>query len=125
MGLTASIFHNPLGNCSNSGISSKFDKCCIMNADGPFYPDPKTPAVIIAKGNVPGSLKVVPAHQIGEAWFEVPGWNMMGGDYVATSDSRFGECARRVYADAWGKEPGASSSFMLWVGALPLHDRQE
>jgi len=128
MGLIASIYHSPLGNCSNNGISAKFDKCCIVNAEGPFNPDDKTPAVLIVKGATPGHVIIVPAvveDDNLETWCPAPGWLMMGGDFVHTSDSRFGEAVRRVYLEAWGNHPGAASEHMILRGAIALHDRKE
>ena len=126
MGLIASIYHNPLGNCSNNGISANFDKCCIVNADGPFNPDDKTPAVLIVKGATPGHVIVQPAVEwkAGD-WIPAPGWLMFGGDFVYSSDSRFGEAVRRVYREAWGNHHGAASEGMILRGAIALHDRKE
>jgi len=128
MGINAGIFHNPLGNCSNGGISSKHNKCCIVNAAGPFDPVDDCPAVLIVAGAVPGAVRAVPAvndPSAPDGWKEQPGWNQMGGDFVYSSDSRFSECVRKVYCDAWGSHRGAASSHMIWTGAIPLHDRQE
>lgn len=114
MGLTVSVFHNPLGDCTNNGISSQDTDLLLVNVSGPtdnHHMGYKK--AMLVKGNVRGCVKVVPAvwAEIGE-WIPDPRWCMMGGNYAATSDSRFHEAVRKII--------GAES-----YGAVPIHDRIE
>lgn len=95
MGLHASIFRSNFPDSSNGGISSKHHSVCIVNAEGPFNPGPENPPVMIVKGNVPNSVKCVPAHNVNDEWKPIPGWWMHGGTYVGTSDSRLGNLVER------------------------------
>lgn len=113
MGLCISVFKNPLGDCTLRGISSMATELCLVNVDGPSRPGPGLPAAMLVQGNGHGLVKIVPAEflEIGE-WVRVPGWCMMGGNYGATSDSRFHEAVRKI--------TGSAS-----YGAVPIHDRIE
>lgn len=118
MGLIASIYKDNGQDWSNGGISSRVNEVTVVNIDGPFEPTEDRPAVLLVPGNVMGTAKIVPAIQtIGDAWVENhPSGSvgpMMGGCYVATSDSRFS----RAVKDVTGNR--------LWSGAVPLHDRFE
>ncbi|MGD9883963.1 MAG: hypothetical protein AB7U95_27995 [Reyranella sp.] len=116
MGLNAYIYrnqrHGQPQDFSNSGISSWAEEVCLVNVDGPFDPRPGTPAAFLVRGAYPGIARVVPAVQQGECWLPDSRWAMMGGAYVATSDSRF---VRAVEEITGGR----------WYGAVPLHDRFE
>jgi hypothetical protein len=115
MGLRADIFR---GNY-DAEINELYGKAevTLVNVEGPFEPTEDAPPVMLVPGNVPYSAKVVPAvmDQPGE-WSPLNPCEkvgpMMGGTYVATSDSRFGDAVRALVG-------GAS------VGAVPLHDRFE
>ena len=115
MGLFVSVYKNPMGDCTLGGISSQVEDLCLVNVDGPFQPDHRAPAALLVKGNGPGLVKIVPAmpdgHRVGN-WVPRTEWCMMGGNYAATSDSRFHEAVRRI--------TGAQS-----YGAVPIHDRIE
>jgi hypothetical protein len=96
-----------------NGISSKVSSLCLVNVEGPSKPGPDQPAALLVKGNGAGLVKIVPA-----VWCEIgeynpdPRWCMMGGNYAATSDSRFHEAVRKI--------TGGQS-----YGAVPIHDRIE
>lgn len=113
MGLLVDVFKNGDMDCTRNGISSRASTLCLVNVSGPFSPNAQTPAAMLVKGNGPGLVKIVPA-----IWCEIgeynpdPRWCMMGGNYAATSDSRFHEAVRRITG-------GAS------YGAVPIHDRIE
>lgn len=111
MGLTVHVFKHPLGDCTNGGISGKATKLCVVNIEGPFEPSWDVPAVILNAGPM-GNPVFHPARKdFGENWKPETGWFMMGGNYAATSDSRFGEALRAMGCN--------------FYGAIPIHDRQE
>jgi hypothetical protein len=106
MGMIASVFRSEMIDCSNGGLSSRFEKVVVVNVEGPFEPSDKMPAVKLVRGNLPNTAKIVPV-ELEE------GCVMFGGTYVATSDSRFGRAVEKV--------AGIPFSF----GAVPFHDRVE
>lgn len=116
MGLNVYVYRWNLQDCTNGGISSEANLLCIVNIDGPFKPNEKVPAAILTTNNV-GNPVIKPAKAFepglsGEVvWDVAPGWFMMGGNYAASSDSRFSEAVAKFV-------PG-------FYGALPIHDRQE
>lgn len=114
MGLVVSVFANPLGDCTNNGISKGVKDLLLVNVEGPTGNHClNLPKAMLVKGNRPGYVKIVPAvcNDAG-AWVADPRWCMMGGNYAATSDSRF--------HDAVSKITGNES-----YGAVPIHDRIE
>ncbi len=112
MGLHVSVYRWNLGDCTNHGISSKADGLTIVNIDGPSTPMPGQPAAMLVLGpyNTP---RIVPAiySEIGE-YIPEPRWTMMGGNYAATSDSRFGEALKKLLGHGF-------------YGAVAIHDRIE
>lgn len=112
MGLNVSVYKFPLGDCTLNGISKGVLSLCLVNVDGPSSPAFDQPAAMLVKGNMPGLVKIVPAAKHGEDWRPITGWCMMGGNYAATSDSRFHEAVRKI--------TGGES-----YGAVPIHDRIE
>lgn len=116
MGLIAEIHRSNIGDCSNGGISGRAHAVCLVNVSGPFDPDDERyPAAMLVDGNLPGTIKVVPA-VLGDddEWVEQRGGvgPMMGGCYVATSDSRFSQACEEFLGHRF-------------YGAVPLHDRFE
>lgn len=113
MGISVSVYRHGKYDCTNGGISSKFDQLTIVNAEGPFDPDEKAPAAILIESH--GNAVIRPAvfdKATGEYVVEPNKWFMFGGNFAYTSDSRFREavekvCGRRFY------------------GAVPIHDRCE
>ncbi len=116
MGLYVSVFRPAEGyDCTLNGISSKSKGLCLVNVDGPFNPDMDHPAAMLVKGNMPGHVKIVPAMPDGNRvghWVARREWCMMGGNYAATSDSRFHRAVEVI--------TGHQS-----YGAVPIHDRIE
>lgn len=116
MGLIVDVFKcKDMPDCTNNGISNRFDRLCLVNVEGPFTPNAQTPAAMMVRGNGPGLVKIVPAiklHPEDSEWMPDPRWCMMGGNYAATSDSRF---HRAVEAITGGQS----------YGAVPIHDRIE
>lgn len=109
MGLIVNVFRAANErDCTNNGVSSRFATLTLINAEGPFDPTPERPAAMLRVGPY-NSIHIVPCTDDGQV---LPGWFMMGGNYAATSDSRFGEAVR----DMIGTKH---------VGAVAIHDRQE
>lgn len=108
MGLRASIYRSNIGKCANGGISDKHNEVVIVNAEGPANPTKDAPAVAIARNSM-GNPIIVPAAKEGTQGMAGP---MMGGCFIATSDSRFREAIKRVT----GQDV---------YGAIPFHDRFE
>lgn len=104
-------------DCTMGGISSKAETLCLVNVSGPFEPKEEWPAMVpaamLVKGNVPGALHIVPAvkNDAGE-WVPDSRWFMMGGNYAATSDSRFSDACEKMLGHAF-------------YGAVAIHDRHE
>lgn len=117
MGLLINVFRAAdRQDCTNGGVSSRFDTLCVMNVDGPFNPSSRSAPVILRKHPTMNAVHLVPAYYDTrhEAWRPLPGHFMMGGNYGATSDSRFGDALRAMY--------GISAHICSAVG---IHDRQE
>jgi hypothetical protein len=119
MGLIASVYRNADDrDCTLHGWSSKaygFDSVCVVNADGPFEPDEKHPAVLVVRHRTMNTLHAVSKHH-----FDNKTWTMMGGNFLYTSDSRFGELCRKLL-----EEGGVRSPSHFSYGAVPIHDRVE
>lgn len=127
MGLIASIYRDARGgDCTNGGVSGR-DRgavgLCLVNVDGPFKPcDEYPPAMLVEHlpfGPDKGRrlCRVVPCEQdAGGEWRPSPGWMMFGGNYCATSDSRFGEHVRELLQ---------LDPHEFHTGAIPIHDRTE
>jgi hypothetical protein len=104
MGLLISVYRNSeFGDCTNNGVSARYNKLCVTNVDGPFYPDEDTPEVRLEMGPF-NSLRLAPVN-------ESKRHTMMGGNYAGTSDSRFNEACRLLN----GSSPGV----------VAIHDRVE
>lgn len=107
MGLIVSVYKDADSNydCTMNGVTSRFTKMCVTNVDGPFDPSDDCPAVKLVEGNLPGTAKIVPEECEGK-------WSMFGGNYAATSDSRFSEAIESIVGGRF-------------YGAVPVHDRVE
>jgi hypothetical protein len=112
MGLIVEVYKFPLGDCTRNGISSKAQELCLVNVEGPFAPNTRTPAAILIRGAGAGLVKIVPAANDDGSWKPATGWWMMGGNFAHTSDSRFHDAVRSI-------TDGQS------YGAVPIHDRME
>lgn len=117
MGLHASIYRSVMRDCTNQGISYQRADVTIVNASGPFQPSDDAPAVLLVPGHLEGGVHAVPAelNDDGE-WAPMRKPDhvgpMAGGNYIATSDSRFGELASSICGHRF-------------YGAVSLHDRFE
>lgn len=109
MGLSLAVARG--ANCTNGGISSRFDTLLAVNVPGPFEPSDDCPAVLL-ETHYAGCLRIVPAIYRDGRWIADPRWAMFGGNYAATSDSRFGDACRKLL----GHE---------FYGAVCIHDRYE
>ena len=115
MGLILSVYRDTAikCDCTAGGISSKFTEFTVINCEGPFDPTPDRPAVLL-EAHVPGCVRIVEAGPDGKVakkpWACGP---MFGGNYAATSDSRFGEKIRFLLGGA------------KFYGAVAIHDRYE
>lgn len=111
MGIHAYVYRSDLGDCTNGGISSKAKGLTIVNANGPFEPDDNHPAAMLVSHVNHAVIR--PAEKDSEGVYHpVNKWWMFGGNYAATSDSRFGEAVERLL----GRK---------FYGAVPIHDRCE
>lgn len=112
MGLLLDVYRNDGADCTNGGVSSKSNRVCVVNVDGPFFSDYTNPAVMLEAGPC-NSIRLVPSRK--DAFgnnVPIEGVRMFGGNYAATSDSRFGEACARLLGHPW-------------YGAVAIHDRFE
>jgi hypothetical protein len=115
MGMIVNVYRTSTRDCTLNGISSQHDRLTLVNVEGPFEPDDDAPAAMLIHGNAPGCLRIVPAVQYEgrpNAFYPRDGGVMMGGNYAATSDSRFTEACERLLG-------------YRFYGAVPIHDRIE
>lgn len=90
IGLLCGILQNKnIGNCSNGGISSKYDSVVLIDADvdAPFEPSEDSPAVKITRRLI-GGLEYIYAEPVERCPAGHVGY-MAGGCYIITSDRRF------------------------------------
>ena len=109
MGLLVSIYRDE-SDCTNDGVTSPkrgYRGLCLTNVDGPFDPDSEYPAAKLVKNEYThGDTVVVVPEEVEDKW------SMDGGNYAATSDSRFNEAIEKMLGHNF-------------YGALPVHDRVE
>jgi hypothetical protein len=108
MGLHVDIYKNPLGDCTNNGISSRVKGFTITNVEGPFEPCKDYPAAIIRDDKPLGRPypKIVPTEL-----HNSKKWVMFGGNIANSSDTRFCEAVREADGGPFA--------------ALPIFDRVE
>lgn len=115
MGLLINVYRAArFGDCTNRGISAFEDTLILVNVPGPFDPEdhPNYPPAILMKGDLPGTLKIVPAVFSRSLWQPNNAHGMMGGNYGATSDSRFSDYCEKTLGHRF-------------YGAVAIHDRIE
>ena len=111
LGLTANVYktqrHGTTSDCTNGGISSRCDTVTVVGIEGAeiFEANEDRPAVKLVFRTICGR-RIVHAEPVDPVPEGHVGW-MMGGNYIATSDSRFSKAIGGFY------------------GAIPLHDRSE
>lgn len=108
MGLILYVYRAPDGDFTGGGISGRVKEITVVNVDGPFDPTPERPAFRLEM-HVRGCLRLVPADAPAGGKSIGP---MFGGNYAATSDSRFGAACEKLL--------GAR-----FYGAVAIHDRFE
>lgn len=104
--ISVDVYRHGEDDCTNGGISSKYDTLLCLCDDGPYHIDMSNPPENL--------VKVVRQELFGQEIYYVEpvadpvetGW-MMGGNYAASSDSRFPRLVGDMY------------------GAVAIHDRQE
>lgn len=111
MGLIVQVYRHKNQDCTNDGISSKADSLTIVNIPGPFEPTEDAPAAILEKSHT-DVLRVVEAVKHKGKWQPTNRWAMMGGNYAATSDSRFSQKCEELLDCGF-------------YGAVAIHDRYE
>ncbi len=117
MGITAYVYRCADGrDCTLLGWSSKFTRVCVINAEGPSDPDDDCPAVVMVRHRTMPALHVVSLKDQASGR-----WTMMGGNFLHSSDSRFGELCRRLMEEG-GRYTLPTHMFF---GAIPIHDRIE
>lgn len=104
MGLIVNVYRTAGPDCTMGGISADANRLCLVNVPGPFNPSHDAPAAHL-QSHVLGCLRIVPDGCNGRHM-------MMGGNYAATSDSRFSKACR----DLLGHD---------FYGAVAIHDRYE
>lgn len=113
MGLIAEVYRSNLGDCTNGGIS-RAAQLTIMNIEGPFEARADAPAAMLVQGLSHDTVRIVPAafKAFENRWIPDPRWTMMGGNYAATSDSRFFQAIEAILGHRF-------------YGAVAIHDRIE
>lgn len=105
MGLTVHVYRHDLGDCSNNGVSARFDRLTITNIEGPSTPSQDAPAARLVQRPRVGNVVIEPEETQGQ-------WHSFGGCFAHTSDSRFSEAVRNMSGYEFGF-------------AVPIHDRVE
>lgn len=112
-GLPVSVYRNPLGDCTNEGVSGKYLQLTLVGPgiDEVFTADENAPAVHLeaykAYGSTDKIVRLVPVEKpAGKAG------PMFGGNFAHTSDSRFHRAIEALTGHAWH-------------GAVAIHDRFE
>lgn len=111
MGLHIKVYRSATRDCTNGGLSSKFNTLTVVNASGPFEPTNSAPPVILVN-HVYDCVSLRPAVKVDGKWKVAPGTYMAGGNFGHTSDSRFGSLIKEL-------------SGQHFYGAVAIHDRQE
>jgi len=93
MGLRVNVYRAAGRDCTNGGVSSKYDTLTVVNADGPFDPSDDAPAAKLLIGPY-DTIRLVPVELD-----EQNVWVMFGGNLASTSDSRFGEAIEKLGGD--------------------------
>lgn len=108
MGLLVEVYKWSLGDCTNGGVSSKHNKLCIINMEGPFEPRDDAPAaLLIQHPSVKEHCYIVPKELIDSSRVF-----MSGGNFAYSSDTRFWQAVNKL--------TGTKGSF-----AVSIHDRTE
>ena len=101
------VYRDNIGDCTNGGASGKWDDLYLAHPQGFIEVDDDDERLFKVGTTAFGNPVLEPVHQ--PSGLLGP---MFGGNYGATSDSRFSEAIRM----ATGRD---------FYGALPIHDRFE
>lgn len=114
MGLIANVYRRAgdTYDCTAGGWSSRVNQVIIENASGPFIPESYTEYMPVRLIKHPTMNAL---HVKSVADLDAGRWTMFGGNYIACSDSRFGE----LIAQLLGPQ------YQYACGAIPIHDRFE
>lgn len=112
MGLLVNVYRTRKDGCTGNWLSDRADQLCLVNLPGPFEPSSDAPAAWLDLGCVRGTAKIIPAAFDGKNYCYPAGWWMMGGNYAATSDSRFTAAVEAI-------------TDLPFYGAVAIHDRYE
>lgn len=103
MGMILTVYRPAGGtDCTNGGVSGRYDTICVVNVPGPFQPGPAIRAFRLEVREGCG-LVLCPENR---TLFGCVG-PMFGGNYAGTSDSRFAEACEALI----GFNPGAVRVF--------------
>lgn len=113
-GLRVWVYRNPLGECTNGGVTSRFDSFVLTGPGitGPSEPDEQSPELrycVEKVGGINGSILRVCARVVDDQGEPISMGAMMGGNFVYTTDSRM------------PKVPGQDQV----RAPIPVHDRFE
>ena len=112
MGITAYVYRHPSEiDCTLNGWSQRFDRVCVVNAEGPSEPSEDCPAVILERHR---TLKNA-IHAVSVEDKESGKWLMAGGNFLFSCDSRFSEAVARILGN----------DLFRFHGAVSIHDRIE
>ena len=92
--LSVGVYRSRLGDCTNGGISSRFDELLVFCHDGPrsFFSEHELPLNFCTVERCYGVAHIVPAMVTEDGQIVPrPGWWMFGGNIADTSDSRWRE----------------------------------
>jgi hypothetical protein len=105
MGLLVDVYKTNGTDCTLNGISSKSNVICLINVDGPFDPSDDKPAALLVNGNLPNTVKIIPANVDPDKT-----WLMDGGNFAYSCDARFNNAVEKIAG---------------YRGAVSIHDRIE
>lgn len=101
------VFRSSLGDCTNGGASGKFDTLYVEHPRGCFEVETSDERLFRVEPNAFGHPVLIPENKPRKAIGP-----MAGGNYAASSDSRFEEAIRAVTGRGF-------------YGAVAIHDRFE
>lgn len=93
-GLTVYVYRSALGDCSNNGISSKYDKLILIGegVEGPVtvdLDDPPENVVQLVKRRLFGTEEYLHVAPLDDTHVGGTKWYSYGGNICCSSDSRF------------------------------------
>lgn len=107
--MRVAVFRAGVDDYTLGGVSSNYDALLVVNVEGPFEPDAYTQAVKL-ESHVDGCLRLVPVEKDSSGGYVCKITPMFGGNYAATSDSRFSDACARLLGHQF-------------YGAIAVHDR--